>query len=427
MLAKLGRRSSWMLVALPGVGALVVLGVLLFGWTKTSRSSWLLLRGEADTILHGVSRELREAGAPADEAILRAIVEEGAPRGLLYVAIVRADGEFVAASGPPREGLTQAMALGPGESLRVGERAWAKSRPLPPPRPAPRAAEGTGGRGAMLLVHFEARLVAEVDRAVAATLLVGALEGVGLLVLSLVAHRLLRGRDEALRRLEHEQRLAALGTMSAVVAHELRNPLASLKGHAQLLAEGLDALPRQKEQAQHIVDGAWRLERLSTSLLEFVRSGDLERQDVAPAEVVRGALAEMDPGRVRLDDGQAPPSWSLDPLRMQQAVANLVENAQQAAPDAPVEVRVGRERGRLVIEVRDRGPGVPVAERERIFEPFVTTRTRGMGLGLAIARQVVSRHGGTLEVVSAEGGGACFRAEIPAPEGGARGLIAGVR
>jgi len=76
-------------------------------------------------------------------------------------------------------------------------------------------------------------------------------------------------------------------------------------------------------------------------------------------------------------------------------------------------VRLAQEAATLVVEVRDTGPGVPLEDRERIFEPFVTTRTTGVGLGLAIARQVVALHGGTLSVVAAKGGGACFRAVVP--------------
>jgi two-component system sensor histidine kinase HydH len=264
-----------------------------------------------------------------------------------------------------------------------------------------------------VVVLFEPRLVGEVDRAASATLLAGTLGALGLLLLGMLAMRLLRRNEDSLRRLEQERRLASMGTMSAVVAHELRNPLAALKGHAQLLVESLELHPREKAQAERVVEAAWRLERLSASLLELARTGALMREDVAPAALVRAAVAPLDGERIRVDDSQSPPRWSLDPLRFQQVVTNLADNALQSTASAPVEIRVATEEGRLVVEVRDHGPGVPKGDRERIFEPFVTTRAKGVGLGLAVARQVVALHRGSLEVVDAPGGGACFRIAIP--------------
>ncbi len=264
-----------------------------------------------------------------------------------------------------------------------------------------------------MLVQFEPRLVAQVDRAANATLLAGALGALGLLLLGALAMRLLRRNEDSLHRLEQERRLASMGTMSAVVAHELRNPLAALKGHAQLLVEALEPLPREKAQAERVVEAAWRLERLSASLLELARTGTLTREEVAPADLVRAAIAPFDAARIRVDDSRSPSRWSLDPVRFQQVVSNLVDNALQSTASGAVEVRVAFEEDRLVVDVRDHGPGVPAADRERIFEPFVTTRAKGVGLGLAVARQVVALHQGTLDVVDAPGGGACFRIRIP--------------
>jgi two-component system sensor histidine kinase HydH len=241
------------------------------------------------------------------------------------------------------------------------------------------------------------------------------LGALGLLLLGALANRLLRRNEEAMRRLEQERHLASLGTMSAVVAHELRNPLAALKGHAQLLVESLESQPREKAQAQRVVDAAWRLERLSGSLLDLARTGTLAREEASPASLVKASVAPLDPSRVRVDESWAPARWSLDPIRFQQVVMNLVENGLQTTGDGAVEVRIAEEGGHLVIEVRDHGPGVPAADRERIFEPFVTSRAHGVGLGLAVARQVVALHGGTLVALDAPGGGALFRIEIPAP------------
>jgi two-component system, NtrC family, sensor histidine kinase HydH len=148
-----------------------------------------------------------------------------------------------------------------------------------------------------------------------------------------------------------------------------------------------------------------RLEKLVADLLAFVRTGELQRAAVAPATLVAAGEG------LEVDASAAPAAWSLDEGRMRQVLANLVENG--LAAGGPVRVRVAGERGRLVIEVADQGPGVPADERDKIFEPFFTKKTRGTGLGLAVARRVVEAHGGTIAVKDGTSGGAVFRVEIP--------------
>ncbi|HEX8106925.1 MAG TPA: ATP-binding protein, partial [Kofleriaceae bacterium] len=145
-------------------------------------------------------------------------------------------------------------------------------------------------------------------------------------------------------------------------------------------------------------------------LLQFVRTGTIQRAPVDPAALVSGAASSV-AGDVTVDATGAPATWSLDAGRIRQVVLNLIDNAVAAGP--PVSVTVRRERGRLILEVADRGPGVPEPDRERIFEPFFTGKTQGTGLGLAICRRVVELHGGTIAVYPNPGGGAMFRAEIP--------------
>ncbi len=399
--------AQWIIVAVPGLGALAMFAVLAFGWVQTRRSAELLLRGEADLMLEQSSRFLRESEGPPTEALLRELVERERDRGLTFVAMLRPEGSVIAASEAAPPELGQALQGAPGDARIISGQGWVRSRPLPR-RPPP-----GGPGGPTLVVRFEPKWVTQVQRSARATLLAGVLGALGLLALSLFSRRLLRSRDEALLELSQERRLASLGTMSAVVAHELRNPLATLKGHAQLLVEFLAAQPREQAQAQLVVDSAWRLERLSTSLLELARTGSVAREESSPVELVRAAVSTFDAAATQLEVNAAPQHWSLDPVRFQQVIINLVENGLQAAPGKPVVVRVGGERGRLIIEVNDRGPGVPLAERERIFEAFVTNKVKGIGLGLALARQVVALHGGTLAVSDAPGGGACFRVELP--------------
>jgi len=207
--------------------------------------------------------------------------------------------------------------------------------------------------------------------------------------------------------------------MSSVMAHELRNPLASLKGHAQRLAEDLED-PKAKKKADRVVAEAQRIEDLTTSLLDFVRDGPIERTESTASSLVEKALADLPADRVdvRLD----PKMTELRPMvidepRLARAVHNLVDNALKAREekDARVELAIERDRGKgddVVITVRDHGPGI--ADGAQMFEPFVTTRVRGTGLGLPVARRIAEQHGGTLIGENHPSGGAIFTLRFPA-------------
>src|SRR5581483_3729239 len=216
------------------------------------------------------------------------------------------------------------------------------------------------------------------------------------------------------RRAERQRQLASLGEMSAVLAHEIRNPLASLKGHAQLLVETLAPGERAHAKAERVVHEATRIEHLSEDLLSLVRSSRVEPAPVDPAAIARDVAQSLAPDRFAIDASRAPRSWRLDAARIRQVLDNLMRNAVEASPpDAPIEIAIATERGRLTIAVRDRGPGVAAGEESRIFEPFVTGRVRGTGLGLAVARRIVELHGGAIAARNREGGGAEFVVVLP--------------
>jgi two-component system sensor histidine kinase HydH len=275
---------------------------------------------------------------------------------------------------------------------------------------------GRGPRG-HLVIEFEPLLAANLERGALRELVVGIAGAAIMIFASLVFWRLSAASEQAERHYAQQRQLAALGEMSAVLAHELRNPLASLKGHAQLLHERLErdsAEPRTTSKAARVVAEAERLEQLTHGLLAFVRIGELSKGTASPLAVVDAAIADLDGERVDVEASGAPHSWLLDGPRMQQVIANLVDNALQAAPEQRVAVSITADGASLVFEVCDRGPGVPSDQRERIFEPFHTTRTRGTGLGLAVSRRIVELHGGTIAVHEHAGGGARFRVTIPA-------------
>ena len=228
-------------------------------------------------------------------------------------------------------------------------------------------------------------------------------------------------------RLVQSEKLAALGQLSAAIAHEVRNPLAVIRSAAQSLAEELPQTDTAAHRACSFITAEIdRLTVVVTSLLDFVRPLRVEARPLAVRELFAGALLlagdELGAKGVRVEQRLPPdlPPVQADPELLRQVLIGLLSNAAEAVPRGG-EVRLGARAadGALELEVADSGPGVPPTERARIFEPFVTTRARGTGLGLAIAKQIVEAHGGRITVGERAGGGARFLVRLPAASGAA--------
>ena len=400
----MSRSLGWSVVA---AFALVALAVVATAWTTRGTvvdAADEVRRGQALAAEQAVRAELADLGGPPSDADLAAILTDHTDQGVRFLAVVAGRGRVLAQAGSSIGGEIGLEHTGQKLTM-VGGRVRIESRTQF------RRAWGEGGRALGLVMEIEP-LEADALRAAATrTLLIGALAALGLLGVAvvLVRRELRRQADDSAR--ERERRLASLGEMSAVLAHEIKNPLASLKGNAQLLAGMLPEGEKPRQKAQRVVDEALRLEQLTVDLLAFVRTGAIARADTDPAALVRDAVASVAPG-IAVDSAAAPPRWSLDGARVRQVLVNLLDNAVAAGPPARVQVRA--EAGALVIDVADHGPGVPEADREKIFEPFHTGKTHGTGLGLAVARRIVLQHGGAITVHDAPGGGALFRVRIPA-------------
>jgi two-component system sensor histidine kinase HydH len=264
------------------------------------------------------------------------------------------------------------------------------------------------------VVDFEPRLAARLaSRSLAALVAQVVTTGV-LLWAAVVFWRHSRRAEAAEAQAERDRHLRTLGEMSAVLGHELRNPLAALKGHAQLLVERLPVDHPGRAGAATIVGEAVRLEELANQVLEFVKTGALRVRDEDPRGLAAEAVESAGVGQVDLWADEAPPTWPLDRDRMVPVLVNLLKNARDASPDgAPVDLRVSLDGDRLVLEVSDRGDGLSPGAAARAFEPFFTTRIHGTGLGLALARRIVEGHGGTIQAENREGGGAVFRIALP--------------
>jgi signal transduction histidine kinase len=231
---------------------------------------------------------------------------------------------------------------------------------------------------------------------------------------------------------ERADRLKQLGEMAAGVAHEIRNPLNGIEGFASLLTRDLPPDDRRHRYASAIVEGVRTLNQTVTSLLAFTSPRQPQRRPANPAALAQSCI-DLVSAELSLRHDHALPDvaltlvnrWgedeiALDATQLRQALLNLVQNAvqavQEAAPSLPqVRITIARhhEIRALDIAVEDNGPGVPLAERQRIFTPFYTTKDHGTGLGLAIVHSIVSLHGGTLAVDDSALGGACVRMLIP--------------
>ena len=241
------------------------------------------------------------------------------------------------------------------------------------------------------------------------------------------------------RELRRSERLAAVGRLSASMAHEIRNPLAAISGSIQILRAERERAPTG-EEARRLMDivlrETERLNRLLTEFLEYARPGPLRPAALTVEEVVAEVLAIFDasrpPGVEVVVDVEPGLRLRADPGSLRQLLWNLLLNAAQAMPDggaiaisarsapqdAPAGGRHPGEEGSWVeLGVRDAGVGIPASALEHIFDPFFTTKPGGTGLGLATVHRIVEEHGGSIRVQSAEGKGTTFQIRLRRAEG----------
>lgn len=221
--------------------------------------------------------------------------------------------------------------------------------------------------------------------------------------------------------LRRKDRLAALGEMAAGLAHEVRNPLGGIALYSSKLERDLADRPESMLAASRITQGVRDLDRLVSEILDFAQEDRLERQSVPLGSIMTmvedGAAhwSERTGATLLVDPASRKVEVLCDAQRLRQVLLNLVMNGLQAAGDGGRVQVTARRRGKETqIDVWDTGPGIPAEVRDRIFNPFFTTKDTGTGLGLAIVHRIIEAHGGTVRVMSdAKTGGARFVMRLP--------------
>ena len=215
--------------------------------------------------------------------------------------------------------------------------------------------------------------------------------------------------------------LESLGEMSAGLAHEFKNAIATLQGYAQLL-QSLELNDRAQVAAASLLNEVRGLATMVTAFLDFARPQPLHLEEVDLRELIDDCKTELAPvfQELKVDLVVAPEGVGIvraDERMLRLALQNLMRNAAEAIPgEKPVRkvvVTTTRDHHSVVIEVRDTGTGIPPEQLQKIFIPFFTTKPKGHGVGLALTHRIITEHGGTLSAANAVEGGAVFTIKIP--------------
>ncbi len=217
----------------------------------------------------------------------------------------------------------------------------------------------------------------------------------------------------------HHTRLATIGQMTSSVAHEIRNPLGAVRNAAYLLKRHISSDDQTLQKYLEIIDHEVATADLVIhDMLEMARAKDPIMEPLDLAEIVREVFQRANRKnsiQCQLSSTQDPYTVVADPGQLRQVISNLVNNAIQAIQgDGEIDVELTRENGHHLIAIRDNGPGIDAKHHHQLFDPLFTTKAKGTGLGLTICRQIIERHGGTIELQDHDGSGALFCVKLPA-------------
>jgi two-component system sensor histidine kinase HydH len=230
--------------------------------------------------------------------------------------------------------------------------------------------------------------------------------------------------QQSFEQLRRADRLKALGELSAGLAHEIRNPLGSIEGAVQILRRPQLTEQTKQEFGTMAEEEIGRIKGLLTHFLQFARPSKPQRSPTALGELLEAVrrladeTAKMTGAKVTVELPEGLPEVSFDPEQIKQVLLNLVLNAIQSMPGGgEVVLRAVLQNDDIRLEVQDEGTGIEQQDLQEIFDPFFTTRPDGTGLGLAIAHQIVTQHGGRIEVSRNNVKGMTFSVLLPVRSG----------
>ena len=239
---------------------------------------------------------------------------------------------------------------------------------------------------------------------------------------AVIIFRDLREIRELQEEVRRSERLASLGRLASGVAHEIRNPLSSIKGFAQYFRDKFEKDSQDKSYAEIVIKEVERLNRVITQLLDFARPKELRLQSYLLSQVIEHSLkllqGNFDKKRVRLKTSFIEERVELDWDQMTQALLNIFLNAMESMDDTGelhVKTALKPEKRGVEISISDTGPGISRENLSRIFDPFFSTKKKGTGLGLAITAKIIEAHKGEISVESEEGKGTTFKIFLPLP------------
>lgn len=231
----------------------------------------------------------------------------------------------------------------------------------------------------------------------------------------------LREIRELQEKVRRSERLASLGRLASGVAHEIRNPLSSIKGFAQYFRDKFEGGSEDKSHADIMIQEVERLNRVITQLLDFARPKELHLQSYPLSQVLEHPLKLIRADLNRKGIKLIPSPFSeekvkVDSDQITQALLNIFLNAMESMDhggELRVDTKSRNEKGGVEIWISDTGPGIPQENLSRIFDPFFSTKKKGTGLGLAITAKIVEAHEGEITVESKEGKGTTVKVYLP--------------
>jgi len=223
-----------------------------------------------------------------------------------------------------------------------------------------------------------------------------------------------RAEREKFKQAEH---LALLGRAAAAIAHELKTPIVVIGGFANILQKRISPEDPSWKKLDIILKETKWMEDMVHGILDFSKPLQLKLKPIEIQPLLKEVINLIRVGsktEIELNFLTQIPKVKVDSDRFKQVLINLINNAVQAAPNKPVKINVFFQKNQVVIEITDQGPGIPEEYKEKIFEPFFSTKVRGTGLGLAIVKKIINAHQGQISFQSRPAKGTTFIVSIPA-------------